>query len=62
MGNRLFVSVDLDGLEDEVAAVQETVRERDPDAGTLTVEEVRLTESTLRADGPAYTTLERVEL
>jgi len=42
--------------------VQETVRERDPDAGTLTVEEVRLTESTLRADGPAYTTLERVEL
>jgi 2'-5' RNA ligase len=38
--------------------VQEVVRERDPDAGTLTVEEVRLTESTLTPDGPEYTTVE----
>ena len=42
--------------------VQETVREREPDVGTLSVDEVRLTESVLREDGPEYTTLEAIEL
>jgi 2'-5' RNA ligase len=42
--------------------VQETVRERDPTAGTLDVTEVRLTESVLTSSGPEYATLERVEL
>jgi len=43
-------------------AVQRAVRERDPDVGTLQVDDVRLTESTLTADGPEYRTLERVPL
>lgn len=42
--------------------VQKQVRERDPTAGTLAVEEVRLTESVLTPDGPEYATLERVTL
>lgn len=42
--------------------VQEVVRNRDPDAGAMTVDEVRLTESSLREDGPEYSTVERFEL
>ena len=42
--------------------VQEVVRERDPDAGNLRVEEVRLTESTLTDDGPAYSTVAAFDL
>ncbi|QSG06241.1 RNA 2',3'-cyclic phosphodiesterase [Halapricum desulfuricans] len=42
--------------------VQEAVRECDPDAGTLRVEEVRLTESVLTSEGPEYSTLESFEL
>lgn len=42
--------------------VQDLVRERDPTIGETTVEEVRLTESTLTDDGPKYTTVERFSL
>ncbi|WP_276273111.1 RNA 2',3'-cyclic phosphodiesterase [Haloarcula litorea] len=42
--------------------VQRVVREADPDVGALRVEEVRLTESVLRADGPEYSTLAAVSL
>ncbi len=42
--------------------VQKVVENRDPDVGTLRVEEVRLTESELTEDGPAYSTVERVQL
>jgi len=42
--------------------VQSVVQERDPDAGTATVEEIRLTESVLTDDGPEYSTLEAVGL
>lgn len=43
-------------------AVQETVRTRDPDAGRLRVDEIRLTESVLTDDGPEYETLSSVPL
>jgi len=42
--------------------VQDIVEERDPDAGSLQVEEIRLTESVLTESGPRYSTLERIEL
>lgn len=42
--------------------VQRALRETDPTLGTLQVEEVRLTESVLRDDGPEYTTVERFML
>jgi 2'-5' RNA ligase len=42
--------------------VREAVAERDPDAGTLDVTELRLTESTLTSDGPEYETVERFPL
>ncbi|WP_135365324.1 RNA 2',3'-cyclic phosphodiesterase [Halosimplex halophilum] len=42
--------------------VQETVREDDPDVGTLAVEEIRLKESVLGPDGPTYDTVERFPL
>ncbi|QLH81486.1 RNA 2',3'-cyclic phosphodiesterase [Halosimplex pelagicum] len=42
--------------------VQETVRESDPDAGRLAVEEIRLKESVLGPDGPTYDTVERFPL
>lgn len=42
--------------------VQSTVRERDPTVGTMTVEDVQLTESTLTPEGPVYETRHRVEL
>ncbi|MDZ7849864.1 MAG: RNA 2',3'-cyclic phosphodiesterase [Halodesulfurarchaeum sp.] len=42
--------------------VQNLVRDEDPTVGTMTVEEVRLTESTLTADGPVYETVARVPL
>ncbi|MFB6178973.1 MAG: RNA 2',3'-cyclic phosphodiesterase [Halorientalis sp.] len=42
--------------------VQQIVREEDPTAGILDVDEVRLTESTLTDEGPEYTTLKRFEL
>lgn len=42
--------------------VQAVVQERDPDAGTLDVEEIRLTESVRTEDGPRYATLEAIEL
>ena len=42
--------------------VQDLVREADPTLGRLRVEEVRLTESTLRDDGPAYETVESFPL
>lgn len=42
--------------------VQEHVRERDPDIGRFEVEAIRLTESTLTADGPVYDTVERLRL
>jgi len=42
--------------------VQDVVRNRDPDAGTMTVGEVCLTESTPTPDGPEYSTVERFGL
>jgi 2'-5' RNA ligase len=42
--------------------VQDVVENEDPDVGTLAVEEVRLTESILRDDGPEYHTVESVPL
>lgn len=42
--------------------VQDVVENRDPDVGQMTVEEVRLTESTLTQDGPEYSTVERFDL
>ncbi len=42
--------------------VQELVHRRDPTVGEMIVEEVRLTESTLTADGPIYSTVERFPL
>jgi 2'-5' RNA ligase len=42
--------------------VQDVVENRNPDAGRLDVEEVRLTESTLTDEGPAYSTVERFPL
>jgi len=42
--------------------VQNVVRERDPDVGTLRVEEIRLTESTLTDGGPVYEALAAFEL
>jgi 2'-5' RNA ligase len=44
------------------AAVQRVVTERDPALGTLDVTELRLTESTLTDDGPAYETVAAVPL
>jgi 2'-5' RNA ligase len=42
--------------------VQELVRETDPSAGSMRVDEVRLTESTLTDDGPEYETVARFTL
>jgi 2'-5' RNA ligase len=42
--------------------VRAFVREREPAVGTVAVEELRLTESTLTADGPEYRTVSRFEL
>ena len=42
--------------------VQALVREREPTVGETTVEEVRLTESTLTAEGPVYSTVESFPL
>lgn len=42
--------------------VQENVRELDPDAGRMEVEEIRLTKSELTSDGPEYSTVEAFEL
>lgn len=42
--------------------VQDIVENRDPDVGTVEFEEVRLTESTLTEDGPAYSTVGRFPL
>ncbi|MBX0287673.1 RNA 2',3'-cyclic phosphodiesterase [Halomicroarcula sp. F28] len=42
--------------------VQDTVETEDPDVGRLRVEEIRLTESVLREDGPHYRTLESIPL
>jgi len=42
--------------------VRDVVENRDPDVGTLRVEEIRLTESELTADGPEYSTVERIPL
>jgi len=42
--------------------VQNIVRNEDPDVGQLQVEGIRLTESVLRGDGPAYSTIESVSL
>jgi len=42
--------------------VQRVLDERDPDVGTTTVDEIRLTESDLTDEGPAYSTVERVAL
>lgn len=42
--------------------VQEVVSNRDPTAGTMAVEEVRLTESVLTDSGPEYSTVERFPL
>ncbi|MBV0925337.1 RNA 2',3'-cyclic phosphodiesterase [Halomicroarcula limicola] len=42
--------------------VQRVVEESDPEVGRLSVEEIRLTESVLGDDGPAYRTIESVTL
>jgi 2'-5' RNA ligase len=44
------------------ALVQQVLRERDPEVGTTTVEEVRLTETELGPDGPEYSTVARFPL
>jgi len=42
--------------------VQQVVREHEPTAGEIRVEEIRLTESVLTDDGPAYSTVASVAL
>lgn len=42
--------------------VQQVLRERDPEVGTIAVEEVRLTESDLGPEGPEYSTVARFQL
>ncbi|MFB6300196.1 MAG: RNA 2',3'-cyclic phosphodiesterase [Halobacteriales archaeon] len=42
--------------------VQEFLRERSPDVGSFTVKEVRLKESTLKRDGPVYSTVTAIDL
>jgi 2'-5' RNA ligase len=42
--------------------VQNVVRERDPDAGTVAIEAISLTESVLTEDGPEYSSLEAFSL
>ncbi|MBX0324147.1 RNA 2',3'-cyclic phosphodiesterase [Halomicroarcula sp. F13] len=42
--------------------VQRVVEDEDPDVGRLQVEEIRLTESVLRDDGPEYSTVSSVTL
>ena len=42
--------------------VQRFLRERDPDIGSIRVEELRLKESTLTETGPEYRTIDRVRL
>lgn len=42
--------------------VQQVLGERDPEVGTMAVEEVRLTESDLGPSGPAYSTVARFPL
>ena len=42
--------------------VQEIVGTEDPDVGRLRVDEIRLTESVLREDGPDYTTVASIPL
>lgn len=42
--------------------VKSEVTEHDPDVGSLSVEEIRLTESTLTADGPEYQTVDSIPL
>ncbi len=42
--------------------VQDVVRSRYPDAGTMTVDELRLKESRLTEEGPEYSTVRRFEL
>lgn len=42
--------------------VQAILEREDPDVGAMNVSEITLTESELTPDGPAYTTLERIEL
>ena len=44
------------------ALVQDVVQSRDPDAGTVRIEQVELTESRLTPDGPEYSTVTAVEL
>ncbi|QLD86366.1 RNA 2',3'-cyclic phosphodiesterase [Natronomonas halophila] len=53
------------GRMDHAAAkedVQRLVREEDPEAGTLHVDELRLKKSTLTEEGPEYETVERFPL
>ncbi|WP_256943984.1 RNA 2',3'-cyclic phosphodiesterase [Halobacterium hubeiense] len=42
--------------------VQDLVRDRHPEVGTMRVAEVRLTESTLTCEGPEYETVHAVDL
>ncbi len=42
--------------------VQEVVTESEGTVGSMTVDDIRLTESTLTSDGPVYETVERFEL
>jgi len=42
--------------------VQDVVQNRDPDVGTLSVDEVRLTESVRTDDGPEYSTVASIPL
>lgn len=42
--------------------VEEVVSEQDPSAGTLSVDEIRLTESVLTDDGPVYSTVASMKL
>ncbi|MCQ4332015.1 RNA 2',3'-cyclic phosphodiesterase [Natronomonas sp. F2-12] len=44
------------------ADIQRFLRERDPTAGTVEIEEIRLTESELTPESPDYRTVERFEL
>jgi len=42
--------------------VQRVLRERDPEVGSMRVEEIRLKESDLGPEGPTYVTVERIPL
>ncbi|WP_195837566.1 hypothetical protein [Halorhabdus sp. CBA1104] len=58
-GIRLAISMNHAGGKE---LVQNVLQEKDPTVGTLQVQDIRVTESVLTDDGPAYATIESFEL